>query len=294
MEEHEEIPGCPHCGAPIGKGHMPECPFNASRKPQKYNGRTGPITNHRFELPRDPELLDKIDGLQNGFYDFQLEAPGVLALTLQGSMVHGYGTAESDFDGSIYIDMDEAARAFPRAKITTEHFKQDLYNYSVTKFDRDTMGDYLDVFEECVRSNAPEIEEEDMDHIYVFPIGHKIIDFHIEEFMRFIDEVEKYFVARKAYEEATLAGESGLAEPDYPEYWIISPLLLSLFCLEIGHGIDEYRKYFLDALQKDERGEAFWYRLAEELESHEQWEETNTAKYYPRTLKQARDLYIRD
>ena len=73
-------------------------------------------------------------------------------------------------------------------------------------------------------------------------------------------------------------------------------ILSRMFCLEVGQGIEKYRNYLIEELEKmGDSGEKFWKMILKNIKLLEQ--EGGDSKYkkrYPETLKEARKLYYKD
>jgi len=92
---------------------------------------SGYLETHRFMLPKNPELLDRLHKLQEIVGEMKAEDPAVVSFALKGSFIKGYAAKESDIDGALIVDGEKAIEHFRKLGLLGEDEA-----WSVTEFNR--------------------------------------------------------------------------------------------------------------------------------------------------------------
>lgn len=288
---------CPHCGAPVDHGHAIDCPTLTAHH-QKYAGRPEPGSDRRFEISKAPFSKERLRALRAGFEKFQAQRPEVLAFGMFGSMVQGRAIESSDIDGFLFLDANAVLAKNDEASIDT--VSTDIIQHTgvikETMLDDKTENEYISAFRKVITAESSVLRAEHLPHLFVRPVSYEIIDQHIEEFVDLIHRVDEWL--EKQAERADFLAQGGQEDsaptvPEKPTLMQVSPNLVSLFYLQLGHGLDPYRKYLIEKLSDmGQVGEVVWKGIGRGLEAFEQGT-VETGKKYPRTLEEAREIYLK-
>ncbi|MFA5987427.1 MAG: nucleotidyltransferase domain-containing protein [Candidatus Paceibacterota bacterium] len=269
----------------------------------------------RFQLQNEGFAKDRVEALHQSVYELKREHPEIISLTLFGSLVRGKSRTESDIDGVMYVDTDyilehEDAESrklgdvvdinVERGQISSELSTQRL---GINLFLRPDLYDkYNQLIQERVLQKDKSLGPEQVSHLRSLPMSEKNLNYLLRwlinsrkantDFMKKILEVytgdlndkEEMFRAAK-----NIGGE--------PREFVSTPVLFlgAMFHLDVGGGIRKYRKLLIDKLlEAGEVGEMIWQDIARYLEHWEQKipsSDLPTSFYYPRTLKEAKQIY---
>lgn len=296
-EEPREEPSCPYCGAPKDRGHARDCPV-LTRHHEKYAGRPEPGSDRRFEVSKAQFSKERLSALRHGFEKFQAQNPEALAFGMFGSMVQGRAIESSDIDGFLFLDAVAVLAKNKDSSIdtVTSEVIEHTGIIKETMLDDKTEHQYSSAFRETIVAESEALTAEHLPHLFVRPVSYEIIDQHIEEFVDLIHRFDEWIVKSKEREDFLAQGGEEKRAPSVPEkptLMQVSPNLVSLFYLQLGHGLDPYRNYLLEKLsQMGEVGEVVWKGIGRGLEAFEQG--TITDKKYPRTLEEAKGTYLKN
>jgi predicted nucleotidyltransferase len=223
----------------------------------------------RFVPPNNPELEDRLNNLVNIIEETKAEMPEVIAATLQGSMVKGYATPESDIDGFIFIDNERLANDGKSAA-----FAINKHGYGEFKLPVEVKSYYKESINGRIQ-NELSLKSEQVEQLFITPISTEIID----ELL-------------KAKSDQITKTESGTT----PDFKTILVTLSAMFHKELTSGLKPYQTHLLNRLSEmGELGEDLWEIIIRETEWREQFfTADNPHKYYPRTLDEAKKAYLAD
>lgn len=203
----------------------------------------------RFQIPEDPELRERLKGIQYAMKDFQREYPEALSFSMYGSMVKDTATLESDIDGTLFID--------------TTPTGDNEFDASI--LERIESGDYLNSFKSDLQDRLGLVEEQVGKDIKLETISETEVVAAAEIFLlakELYDEELKMWENSKREVGKTEQGEFFGGQPMY-EYEGEQPVVPSLpnkieamFNLDVGGGIHKYRRQFLNSLEQLEPNQA--------------------------------------
>jgi predicted nucleotidyltransferase len=231
----------------------------------------------RFEIQSDDFIRERLDIIQSGIEEMQEEDPNVLGLTMFGSMVKGKAHETSDVDGYLFLDAERLAQEEEQlAAQENREARPVTFDIGDTGNLSTYPGEHLyDVYKPLIKEKFTKgdlLNEEQISDVNIRPISEEIIDRHLSSLLQ----------ASKLSENS----EDGVdIEP--------SQNLYGLFHLSIGHGLEKYRQQVIEKLEEfGSEGEEIWSKIIGQTEKLEQYMYTDTPVRYPRTLAEARDLYI--
>lgn len=253
---------------PEGASDIKDLGFSAATQKDKFLGGGGSTTkdeleSHRFRI--NETASKKLGILRKDFTEFALNNPEVVGLTLFGSQIKGLAREDSDIDGYLFVNSDKAdenlseekqGRVYPLEKDELWEKAQQNIGLKFREQEQRNLG----------------LTPEDVKEIRLRLISKKRID---TELMDVID-----------YGKKMVDYKSGKGTvPDYPKEIAID----QLFHLQIGKGLDGYRKYILERLrQEGEAGEKGWGILIDWAEMMERNFQVNRdTKLFPQTLEAA-------
>lgn len=167
-----------------------------------------------------------------------------------------------------------------------------------TRFDLNTQNN-LELKVRTLMAERIHIPAEELPHLRVLPISESIIDEQIQHALPWAKAMQAY-KERHNLINKYLDENSGLDWRDAPEH-IPPPDLASvgsniaaMFHLQIGKGIEPYRKYVIDQLMSQgDLGEIIWNDIIVSVENIEQnLNSGSLTKGYPRTLLEAKAVYV--
>jgi predicted nucleotidyltransferase len=82
---------------------------------------SGYLETHRFMLPKNPELLERLHQLQDIVKEMKADDPAVISFALKGSFIKGYAAKESDIDGELFVDWEKANEHFKKLGLMEEN-----------------------------------------------------------------------------------------------------------------------------------------------------------------------------
>ena len=199
-------------------------------------------------MPEDPELRERLKGIQYAMKDFQREYPEALSFAMYGSIVKDTATLESDIDGTLFID-------------TTPTGDNEFDTSILEKVES---GDYLNSFKSNLQDRLGLVEEQVGKDIKLETISEEEVATAAE---KFVLSNELYKEERKHWESTkrdTGNVEEGVfgAVPVY-EYDGEEPVapdlpnnIKAMFNMDVGGGIHKYRQQFVNSLEQLEPNQA--------------------------------------
>lgn len=130
------------------KGFRPFYSENMSKKERVNIARDfGGIDYKRFELSFNPEVRARLEQLKVQYKILKSKYPEFVGLTVYGSHTKGYATSKSDFDGHVFVEIDQALASFDPKNlkdsdlVTFDEYKN-IYNNLPKVFPKDTKQAY--------------------------------------------------------------------------------------------------------------------------------------------------------
>ena len=253
---------------PEGAPDIQELGFSAAAQKDKFLGGGGAITkdeleSHRFRI--NEAASKKLAILRKDFTEFALNNPEVVGLTLFGSHTKGLAREDSDVDGYLFVNSDKAdenlarekqARVYPLEEDKAWEAAQQNIGLKFREQEQRSLGLTPEKAKE-MRLRLISKKRIDTELTNVIDYGRKMVDYN--------------------------SGKGSV--PDYPKKIAID----QLFHLQIGKGLDGYRRYILDRLQQEgDAGEKGWGFVIDGVEMMERSLQVNRDnKLYPQTLEAA-------
>lgn len=202
----------------------------------------------RFQMPEDEELRERLKGVQQVVRDLKREYPEALSFSMYGSMVKDTATTESDVDGTLFID-------------TTPSGDKEV---DATVLERVESGEYLNTFKSDLQDRLGLVEEQVGKDVKLETISEKDVATAAEKFVlsnELYKEERKHWESTKRDTGRTEQGMFGeMPVYDYEGEEPIAPDLpnniKAMFNLDIGGGINKYRRHFLNSLEQLEPNQA--------------------------------------
>lgn len=248
--------------------------------PKKRNiPNKGDLGPKRFEIQSDTFIKERLNAVQSGVEKMKEENTNVIGLSLFGSMVKGNAHEGSDIDGYLYIDAEHLAQE--EAELAAQENREprpvtfDVVNIgNISTYP----GEHLyDIYKPLIKEKFTEdgsLTEEQISDINVRPVSSEIIDRHLSLLQKGLELSKRDDTNVKIEASQNLCG---------------------LFHLAVGHGLDKYRQEIIEKLEGlGEDGESIWGNIIGQTEKLEQYMYTDTPIRYPRTLVEARAMYIHE
>ena len=194
----------------------------------------------RFQVNENQILQERLKGIQSIVNEMQREYPEVLSFTAYGSMVKGTATLESDIDGTLFIN--------------TTLSEDEQHDQNI--LEKVQSEEYLSHFKDNLQRQL-DLAPEQVEDIRSFGISEHDV----------MNAATEYLAAQEHYEKALEAWEStkrdtgkteknlfGTEVPIYehdgekPKIPVLSENIGFMFNMDIGGGIRNYRKKFLETL----------------------------------------------
>ena len=205
-------------------------------------GAESPAYEKRFQMPEDEELRERLKSIQHAVKDFQREYPEALSFSMYGSMVKDTATPESDVDGTLFID-------------TTPTGDEEVDSSVLEKMES---GEYLNAFKSDLKERLDLTEEQAGKDVKLETISEEDVLTAAE---KFVLSNELYKEERKLWESTkrdTGRTQEGIfGEMPVYEYEGEEPIapdlptnIKAMFNMDVGGGIQKYRKQFIDSLEQ--------------------------------------------
>lgn len=243
----------------------------------------------RFRLSKEAFAKQRIAAVKTEIAKLRVTKPEVLSFCMFGSLTTGRSKPVSDIDGYLFVDADKAAEKRDVSSGEVIETTTDEYGSIETVFEENIANDYVSQLKEHLKHDLL-LEDEQVKHIRSLPVNQEIIDSHVENLRQRVEDNVAYEKKLQQYVESGYNG----ACPDRPYSPMPSTILKAMFHLDVGGGIGKYRQYLIDKLSDmGGIGESIWKTVIEEgTEMMEQHLNTQTDVKYPRTLTEARELYV--
>ena len=259
------------------------------------------------------ERLEAVQELDKVFEESHEEYAGS---TLYGSLARGTSTPESDIDLNVFIDISklpkDVQKIFSQESIETHKEIEPLGSnfYRIPQHRRGYMfgGEVYEHYKEMIannlRSSLPNFLDGQMVQAAPRPISRDLIKQEVEliaenyrAFERFENEARTNITDASSKDEYVTRS---LSLTSHPDNILLPPsVFYALFHKNIGNRVSCYRAELLDSLgEEGEMGEVIWTRIMKDLKDWEEGEDdTNKPEItaaYPKTLKEARKVYLPD
>jgi len=233
----------------------------------------------RFEVAKNPVAYGRLEQFRQQVKKFQEEYPEVLGATVFGSMIKGEkATAESDIDGFLYIDAEV-------------NDKEKLKNRSKLEIDYKT-----NLLKRLGLS--PEEEEKYFHDFQPKILSNEILDQDINSFVTIYKKRQEYRMIAEEYEEENdvvlmLADREKLfgQMPGIPS---VDESIAGMFHARVGHGIQKYRRLFLEklmTLEDPKMAREIWNGIYAQLSTYEGRGSEGKIVRLPATLEEALQIY---
>lgn len=221
---------------------------------------------HRFSLSDEQFSRDRLNTLRDALMLAQSEHPEILALSLFGSMTKGTAKETSDIDAYVFVDSEQVHDGDYELSRQLLDGKDSHVAYQLGT---DVQNMYKDCFRKYMFDHS-DINKDQIEHLFAVPMCYQIIDEQVEEL-------------RKNYQEKSSF--------NYINH------VTDMFHLQMGKGLDKYRSYLIDKLNKLEgsEGDLLWKGIMNEVITVERYREKNAgvnfAVHYPQSLEEATRIY---
>lgn len=253
---------------------------------ESVDGEDGIKTSDkRFSLNKEDFARKRMAIIQKKVKEMKEGHPEVLSLCLFGSMVKGKARPESDIDGFLFVETEEA-----------DDFAQptNLKNSEEERLAKSIEKNYQDELRSGLTGLLHLTEEQTQD-LHVMPINKQLVDKGLTKILKAFESEKDY---KKAHDEwkknkpLDYVDEYYKQEPERPHLPLPEQRLSAMFHLDVGGGIKKYRDYLLKRLDEmGEDGEKAWQEIIRYTEMMEQDLSFGTGKKYPGTLKEALKIY---
>lgn len=260
---------------------------------EEFSGQNQ-VGEKRFRVGQEGFVKERLEALKATVAELKHEDPNVLSLCVFGSTVKGRARERSDIDGYLFIQTDPA----DAARIQTT---RDETGVSTT-FRMEEAGRLKEDFLHRMQKKAP-FSEEQVNGIKFRPINSEIVRDHLSTFLAQKEALDSFEKLHEAWvselSSDILDDPQQLAvykerEPVRPEHPEPSSTLTGMFHLDVGGGIREYRTELIKSLEKlGEAGEKAWRDIIDSVQMMEQDMELREEIRYPRSLSEARRVYIK-
>ncbi|MDB5245075.1 MAG: hypothetical protein JWN90_180 [Parcubacteria group bacterium] len=258
----------------------------------------------RFTFSKESFAQERVSAVQYAIEELRHEYPEIISGVLFGSLTKGTTRRDSDIDLYVFVDpekqTDKKVLIYKRMNFARKHgdvrreftmawidFKEEIKDKYAT-FVRDKINKKL-------LRNLP---GEQLKDIIIEPLNESILNYELHQL------IDSYSIdPNQSDEKGELEKES--TKHFSEEYEIQAPNasgvkaadpLWYLFSCDIGGDLSSYRKYVLEYLIKyGAAGELAWRNIIRNIEVWEQkvnFEDLPTTTDYPRSLKEARKLFI--
>lgn len=293
MDEPVENQICSDCGTPAQFGHATGCAQHPRiiEKNARYAGRPEVERTHRFEVSRDPALREKIHIYRDGLRALQAEYPEVVGATVFGSSVKALATDESDVDSILFVDPAKAAERSPSIQVTHELREDKKGAKSIeSHFEDDIEALYGAELSLIVNQPPHSGERSIVEHALALPMSEEIINVQLEAYLKFIGEQIPYEYSQMMNRVEEGKGEKSADDSKPPTAVWIGANIDGLFHLQVGHGLDKYRRYLIKQLRNNKYGEPAWRGIMRCVENGEEWQPWSGQRF-PRMLCEAEKVY---
>ena len=263
-------------------------------------------SDKRFVLSKEAFSVQRLDAVKQEVDRLKEKYPEVLSLCLFGSMVKGTAHEGSDIDGELFIDTSIIAR---QEGVSEDQILDSTPNRNRGYLTEEVAKKYLLELRAAIKEKTG-LTDEGVKHIRSMPISEKVINDRIASAQLYYEKRKHIANERGAYTQKLLDWqrnkpprgssidlmlENEKNKPSYPKLPdFVSTGLGPLFHLDVGGGIRTYRKLFIDKLvARGEVGEQIWADTISSTIDMENNFSNVPDKRYPRTLKEAQEVYAR-
>ncbi len=247
---------------------------------EKYNAQ-----DKRFVISPNEFGLKRLDAVQRSIEDIKAQNPEVLSLVVFGSTVKGESHDKSDIDGYIFVN----------PSLSQDQNLHVVEEPTATRLEPEIAGAYTSQLRNRIMDSTG-LTSDQVAGIKILPISEEIINKQVADLVDTLNKLKSYNLERERRELEFLASNPNSL------YWEIRPMelkspspkpnLYTMFHLEIGGGIRDYRDYLIKRLEQEgDFGEEIWREIIEITEMMEQNMSYNTNKRYPRNLTEAKEVY---
>lgn len=277
--------------------------MDETETPQLDSNET--TSKKRFTLPKEKHIKTRLHATREALSELQDTHPEVVGMTLYGSMVSGRAKETSDIDGFVFLEEKQAKdrlseKDWEWAKAKKEEDKRNRPEWSTaegtSELDLAATHKYKPLIDSVLKKKS--LTDDQIEHMRVRVVGRQTIQ---DELVSAVDEEEK--LSKYALEMATwdkmlnklpIEKWPNLGDrPQYPDIKMVDWKIPAMFHLEVGRGLNHYRKQVVNHLkQNGKAGERVWKSIitrTADMERHLRGSEH--PDQYPQTLEKAADYY---
>ena len=262
-----------------------------------------PQSPKRFPLQEDVFAGERIHATRDAILETKKEFPEIISGALLGSLARGKSKKEtSDIDCMVFVNPTHSNSLDIKYKDPLYPFWIDIESSNSDSgvrfvhtnyfFDSQDYAAYKEVLHSHLLKKVSDLNEEKIFHFAPIAISKEYIKVVIDGNNLMLNDQKGF----KDQIISWLPKEKEFASNDSISYAIDIPeTLYGIFYLELGKGLEEYRKYLIEYLDGlGSSGETIWRRISYNLERREQekWGVGPNEVYYPRTLAEARKTYL--
>jgi len=249
----------------------------------------------RFVIPKDSIGFVRLKETQAVVREIKSEFPEVLSLCVFGSNIKGKARKDSDIDGYLFVDSLQLAKKLKcdeKDIVVTEIEDREFYKSKKIHFNEDIASRYSGLIREQLKTRLC-LTDRQVEHVRTRPISESIIDNYIEDWKGWDKNMQLYEIASIEYDRSLDNGDFLQNRPKLPGNMQTS-FIPYIFHMAIGQGIEKYRSYLIKKLcDLGNSGERIWKEVIEGTEMMENYLNTGTNIYYPRTLEEAKEQYLK-
>jgi len=254
---------------------------------------TREVSESRINIPKDSIAYTRLIETQSVVKELKQEYPEILSLCVYGSNIKGFATQQSDIDGWMFVDSQLLARDIDIEESTLLEKKKETNRYTKCKKEEIYFCEEIEYFYDLLiqseikeRLNLCEIQ---VQHLRTRPLRKKIIDYNLEYYKRWVNRETLYRKGEKNINRL----RDYIGKPPIYSGCLNTGYLPYIFHMAIGQGVEHYRSYLVKELTKmGERGDIIWSEIIEGVEVMENRFMLKTNIKYPRTLSEAKEIYI--
>lgn len=218
------------------------------------------LETHRFRIePVDRELLNRVKGALGQVRE---QYPQIKGVAFYGSRTKGRAKPNSDLDMFIFYDGSELANPYAQSdplNIDPEKYKK-FNEYDSTVGKKAVLFNARKSFYLAVSDSTGHAEVE-------------LSPFDVDISKEATDELLEHYI-------------------DHPEYGgDPGRVMAARFLLGVGDDLYKNRKYILDQLENNPRGEEVFKIIMANLSNFERRDEEGAYKRYPTSIEQAREFF---
>lgn len=255
----------------------------------------------RFVLSKEPFAQERIEAVKQVVDDIKSVHPEVLSFCMFGSMTSGRANPESDIDGYLFVDATKTAGKLSKEQTDIIQTSKPEEGSIRTYFTSEVEDEYSGLMRQELMARL-NLTAEQVQHVRIRPVSEQIIDEHVKDLQEQVNALREFNSKIIAWESRNPKGVGKPIQevldyyeqrPKHPSLPSPSVTLQSMFHLQIGNGIQPFRTHLINQLSNmGVEGEEIWKEIIQGTEMMESHLRTETGKVYPKTLEQAKAIYI--